>query len=636
MKLSDLKVGKQMMAGFLGVVAVFVLAAGFQIKKMANLGELQDEGAGRARDALAIKDIASRVQGVYAVIADAVINRHLEETRKEIQTIRKHLVEDVAAARKLVDTEEERAAAEEFASSYDNYLSLFEKNMLPLLEGTDDLSGSPDSIARKISAVDQLIDEARETTLMPLEKINTSLTLESAEADELFDTTRAATINSALVACLVGVAVAVAVALFITRSITRPIIGAVAVNRRLAEGDLEVIIDTDRKDEIGQLLQAMKTMIGNLQGTARVAEQISLGDLNVEIRLLSDRDALGKSLSKMVKSLKNTAFEAQQIAKGDLTVELELLSDKDVLGMALTTMVSKLREIINDVQEAAAQVASGSEQLSSSSQEVSQGASEQAASVEEISSSMEELASTVAQSADNAKQTTVIASKAAMDAVAGGRVVLETVAAMQNIAAKIEIVEEISRQTNLLALNAAIEAARAGEHGKGFAVVASEVRKLAERSQVSAQEIRAIARLSVETAGNAGKLIEAIVPQIQKTAELVEEIDAASSEQARGIEENSRAIEQFDQVIQGNSAAAEEMSSTSEELTAQASNLQEAIAYFKVSSGGDRGKRSRAEKGASRVKKQHPALPAQPNATSASGGVRLSLPEVEADGFERY
>ncbi|MDG4474563.1 methyl-accepting chemotaxis protein [Thiovibrio frasassiensis] len=428
-------------------------------------------------------------------------------------------------------------------------------------------------------------------------------------------------------------AIILAALFFFIRKAFLPINGAVVTFDRIAEGDLTVDIKVDRQDEVSQMLVAMKNMVANLQKTAQMAEQIALGDLDVKVTVLSDKDVLGKSLAKMVENLKLTAANAEMIANGNLMVDVKLLSDKDALGRSLAAMIQKLRQVISDVRAAADQVASGSQELSSSSEQVSQGASEQAASVEEISASMEELASTVAQTADHARQTAAISNRTAADAVEGGKAVAETVSAMRHIAEKIELIEEIARQTNLLALNAAIEAARAGEHGKGFAVVAAEVRKLAERSQVSAQEIKGVASISVETATNAGNLINDILPQIQKTAELVHEIDAASNEQARGIDENARAIQQFDQVIQSNSAAAEEMASTSEELTAQAAQMQEAIAFFKT-------ERVRAQS-KPQVQERRP-LPQSGTHAKKGGaqqtrtGVKLTLPEGNEGDFERY
>jgi methyl-accepting chemotaxis protein len=452
--------------------------------------------------------------------------------------------------------------------------------------------------------------------------------LSDAQMIQSAKTTRIAIVIIGLVAIILGVAIS----RFTGKSISGPIDSVVAVNNRLALGDVNVAIEGNRQDEVGLMLASMGVMVGNLKETVKLAEQIALGDVDVQVNILSDQDVLGKSLEAMVGKLQETARLAEQIAEGDLEVQVKIASDKDVLGKSLSAMAVKLRQVIGDVGLAAEQVTAGSQELSSSSQQVSQGASEQAAAVEEISSSMEELASTVAQTADHARQTAAISTKAAADAVDGGKAVGETVAAMQLIAKKIELIEEIARQTNLLALNAAIEAARAGEHGKGFAVVAAEVRKLAERSQVSAQEIKGVASASVETASNAGKLINEIVPQIQKTAELVHEIDAASNEQARGIDENARAIQQFDQVIQANSAAAEEMASTSEELTAQAAHLQETIAFFKVETEA----RFRPQ-GGRPLPLPAPSRPAgKKSATAKSKGVKLSLPGAGDGDFERY
>jgi methyl-accepting chemotaxis protein len=416
-----------------------------------------------------------------------------------------------------------------------------------------------------------------------------------------------------------------------------------------SRGDLSIQFTAEREDEIARVINSLNTVTGNLKQLVDNAGQIAQGDLNVDVEVLSDKDALGQSLFKMVANLKGIARTAERIAGGDLTVKVDLLSERDSFGKALSGMVEKLRNVVSDVKFAADNVAAGSEQVSSSTEELSQGATEQASSAEEASSSMEEMASNIRQNADNAQQTEKIAVKAAMDAQEGGKAVVQTVSAMKDIAEKISIIEEIARQTNLLALNAAIEAARAGEHGKGFAVVAAEVRKLAERSQTAAGEIGQLSSSSVDVAEQAGSMLEKIIPDIQRTAELVQEINAASNEQNVGAEQINRAIQQLDQVIQQNASAAEEMSSTSEELSSQASALQDSMLFFKVNgSGNGREKKALSSSGAEhRVRIARMSSGGQTHHAAGAkedpGGQRLALtpaqaesPDAEDADFERF
>jgi methyl-accepting chemotaxis protein len=320
-----------------------------------------------------------------------------------------------------------------------------------------------------------------------------------------------------------------------------------------------------------------------------LADAVAVGDLSQSIDALSDDEVgdLIKSLNAMTVNLNTTAKLANEISNGNLMVDAKRMSDKDTLGIALERMVERLRSIVSEALMAAQNVSAGSQELSASAEQLSQGATEQASSAEEASSSMEEMAANVKQNAENANQTEKIAHQSAKDAEASGAAVGRAVEAMQTIAEKITIVQEIARQTDLLALNAAVEAARAGEHGKGFAVVASEVRKLAERSQAAATEIGTLSTDTVKVAQEAGAMLAKLVPDIKKTAELVEEITSACREQDVGSSQVNQAIQQLDKVGQQNASASEQVSSTSEELASQAEQLQMTIAYFKIDQGAD-------------------------------------------------
>jgi methyl-accepting chemotaxis protein len=294
---------------------------------------------------------------------------------------------------------------------------------------------------------------------------------------------------------------------------------------------------------------------------------------------------MAKALEVFVASLRDVATVAQQIADGNLAVEVKRLSDQDALGAALATMLEKLRQVVAEAAHAADGLSATSAEFSAGAADLSAASGEQAAAAEQASSSMSEMAANIRQTSENADQTERIARQSADGARSSSEAVVNAIDAMELITGKIGVVREIARQTDLLALNAAIEAARAGEHGKGFAVVAAEVRKLAERSQSAAVEINGLSANAVTVAAAARKLLESMVPDIQQTAELVAEISAACREQAVGADQVSDAIVKLDRVAQTNSGASERMAATSAEQSSRAQQLQTTIAYFQLGDG---------------------------------------------------
>lgn len=252
----------------------------------------------------------------------------------------------------------------------------------------------------------------------------------------------------------------------------------------------------------------------------------------------------------------------------------------------------RLQRTSSGIKVVSEQVESASGEVSDASQSLAQGASEQASSLEEASASHEQLHVMTKQNAENAQQANGLMEKTRgllshtleeMEKMKGQ--ILRIQDSTNQTVAIVKTIDEIAFQTNLLALNAAVEAARAGDAGKGFAVVAEEVRSLAQRSSEAASNTTALIE---ESQGNAtsgvtitealGKSLEDVVENAAKVATLVTEITAASKEQAIGLGQVNDAVSEMDKVVQMNAANAEETASASEELSAQAVELNHMVA----------------------------------------------------------
>lgn len=303
-----------------------------------------------------------------------------------------------------------------------------------------------------------------------------------------------------IVACIGGV-VGLIISLIISSSIAKPIAGVVAYADRISKGDFSQSIQSNRKDEIGKLIE-----------------------------VLNDTR---KNLAEIISSLKNSAegLNSSSTELSDISNQMSS-SAEDTSGRANTVSAAA-----NQMSISLHSVAAAMEETTTNSNKVATAADQMTETIRDI-----------AQNAEKASITT-------HTAVDQGRSASEKMnalgAAAQAIGKVTETITEISEQTNLLALNATIEAARAGDAGKGFAVVANEIKELAKQTSEATKEIKLqIENVQVNTSATAEEMaqicevITGVNDIVATIATTVEEQSTATEEIAANITQSSQAIEE--------------------------------------------------------------------------------------------
>ena len=304
---------------------------------------------------------------------------------------------------------------------------------------------------------------------------------------------------------------------------------------------------------------------------------------------------------RVISSLDDAARVARQISAGNLTLELHEGESAEVnnLNFYLDIMRKSLISIANDVEVGVHATHHTAQVLYANNTHLSARTEENSASLQETAAAMEELTVTVKQNTDNAHLAFRLADESMQIAQRGGEVVHDVVKTMDGIKESsgkisdiVTLIEGIAFQTNILALNAAVESARAGEAGKSFAVVAGEVRNLALKSSQAAKEVKNLidesnSRIAAGSAqvARAGSTMEDIVSSVRRVSDVMGEISTASEEQNTGLTEINQAVSLMETVTSQNAGMVHDLGQTVRSLSAEAENLEVAIGVLNTGVG---------------------------------------------------
>ena len=361
-----------------------------------------------------------------------------------------------------------------------------------------------------------------------------------------------------------AVVVALLVAFWLAGSISKSVNKMKDVFEALSKGDLSKSIETTkRRDEIGVL-----------QNTAA-----SLNDTLTKI-ITESNDALGQLANY------NLGFADMQEYPGDYNT----LSD------SINAIHRIIYQLIAAIQEATAEVSTGSKQLSDAADMLSRGTLAQATSIQGVVDDINDISERINNSSKNGEvinrklqelDREIQSSNAQMTELMEAVNQVEVMSA--DITKIVETIDNIAFQTNILSLNASVEAARSGENGLGFAVVADEVRDLAEKCAEASTKNAELIHECIKAIHNAKDCAAGTTQSLGEIVENSAEISRAFGDIAQDTmyqAQSSYAIQdkvkQISDVVQTNTATAEETAASTEELSEQSMNLQQLVEKFQL------------------------------------------------------
>ena len=351
-----------------------------------------------------------------------------------------------------------------------------------------------------------------------------ALSNQRAEATEASSNERIATATTLLLLILAtSLGTAIAGAVCISKSITGPLRDAVNVANAVAAGELQGHIDTDHKDEPGQLLAALNRMKDSLSGTvgrirlsadtiSTVSSEVAAGNMDLSSRTVAQASTLAhtsSALQQLTGTVQQNAGNAQQANLIALKASGFAVDGGQVVGSVIATMAS--------IQESSRRIV-------------------------DIIGMIDGIAF----------QTNILALNAAVEAARAG----EHGRGFAVVAAEVRSLAQRS--------------AGAAKEIKGL--IADTVDKIDAGSGL---------------VDEAGHTMRQIVQSVKQVTTLVSEIATASHEQSHGIDRIHQAIDHMDEATRQNAALVEQASSATSSLQEQAEELKRDVSIFNFSAAGN-------------------------------------------------
>jgi len=382
--------------------------------------------------------------------------------------------------------------------------------------------------------------------------------------------------------------------------------------KEVALGNVDLKIDYESKDEIGELAASFRDLLAAQKEKAIAAESISRGDTDVIISLRSDRDILSHSILKVAETNKelvkefeylikaaldgklktrgnsdrfsggykelitgvNSLLEAvvapvqegskvlERMAQGDFTARVtgEFKGDHQIITNSINTVAESLNSALSQVSEAVQATASAASQISSSSEEMAAGSQEQSAQTTEVASAVEEMTSTILENTKNASFAAEATKESAVKAKEGGKVVSETVDGMNRIS---EVVSQSAEAIYTLGQNSD----KIGEIIQVIDDIADQTNLLALNAAIEAARAGEQGRGFAVVADEVRKLAERTTKATKEIAMMIKQIQKDTGSAVESMQKGTEEVEKGKGLVNKAGSMLSEIISSSEKAT---------------------------------------------------------------------
>ncbi|MCC9595374.1 MULTISPECIES: Cache 3/Cache 2 fusion domain-containing protein [unclassified Rubrivivax] len=318
---------------------------------------------------------------------------------------------------------------------------------------------------------------------------------------------------------LVTAALGASLFVVLRRGVAQPLRELAHAVEAVAAGDLTRHVESERDDEVGELIRDVEAMRLRLGGTLASVRQSAESIDTASGEIAAGNADLSQRTEQTAGSLQQTASSVGQLA-GSARHSADAASQARELAGAAAGTARRGGEVVGQV----------------------------VATMDEINASSRRIADIIGTIDGIAFQTNILALNAAVEAARAG---------------------EQGRGFAVVAGEVRSLAGRAAEAAREIKVLIGN----------SVEKVDTGARLVAD----AGTTMDEIVAAVERVSATIAEISAASAEQHQDIGDINDAVATLDRMTQQNAALVEQSAAASESLREQARQLAQAIAAFRVS-----------------------------------------------------